>query len=111
MTHYRFYRSVPVEVFARGNKLDDSWTLGIWEYSVDRPQWGLMHYNYPSQMSYGLDYANPIEAISKIEDRGQTCWYFDVGNEITVLKDDLERAFKDLGIWDEDPCQRLKEKK
>ncbi len=104
MSHYRFYRSVPVDVYGKGEYLGPEWVLGLWEYEVDRPQWGLMHFNEPTQMSYGLDYAKPKEIIKQLEDQNEnvdTDWYFDVGRKVTVKKEALVQAFKDLGIWNE----------
>lgn len=116
-SYYKFYKAVPIDVYGKGEYFGPEWVLGIWEFTENRPQWGLMYFNQPTLMSYGLEYAKPQDAVEKLEHRKfvngeeianpDTDWYFDAGRKVTVKKDDLERAFKELDIWnwnDKDKC-------
>lgn len=107
---------VPIQVYIKGvpqvKGVDLGWGLGLWYYDSqpERKIWGLTYDMLRSQMSYGLDYAKPKEAILRRRENFKTDpdvdwhrWYFDVGRKLYVELSELEDCCKQLGIWDEAP--------
>jgi hypothetical protein len=100
------FRAGPVPITIQCNDENDygPWYLGVWQPAENRNLcWGLMYKRgdiEPTQMCYGMDYATPQGSIKRLVLKETDWWYFDVGNRVRVHKDELEQAFKRLGIWD-----------
>lgn len=98
-------RSVPIAVYI-GEALSSGgalWTLGITSRN-ETQVWGLEYAGRMTHMCYDTNHAPPAEAVVKVRERGFDWWYFDVGRELRVKMDDLEAAFKLLGLLDETPA-------
>lgn len=93
-------QSTVVPIYLKGKLLENmDYKVGYWDNG--RKVWGLLHLDYPTHMCYGFDYCEPQEAIESVRGKHPDFpwWSFDVGAELYVKLDDLEKAFKKLGFW------------
>jgi hypothetical protein len=107
------YNKVPIDLYHRDQLVKDyaPWYLGVWEYTEGHKIWGLVHGNSETHMCYRVE-DNPLIRIAESRERYTTDpnpdwlrWYFDVGARIYMTIDDLEKACKELGIWDVHPAE------
>lgn len=107
------YNKVEISLYHRDQLIHDyaPWYLGVWEYTENQKVWGLVHGNSETRMSYRIE-DNPLTLIAKKREKYKTDpdkdwlrWYFDVGARIYMTIDDLEKACKELGVWDVHPAE------
>ncbi len=101
-------KEVPIKVY--NVRYPEEWKLatGPWYPSSETIVWGLSYYGALTQMCYDIKSSPPREAIEQRQSNNEKdpnpdwlLWYFDVGNRIYVILDDLEKACKELGIWND----------
>jgi len=114
-------RSVPIQVYKNDvPEREGFWHFGVWGRSDERlithgeEIWGLAIDNWPTQMCYGFEYANPWIGIKRRRQLAIDCtkegfqykaspeeylrWYFDAGRRIYCTLDELERCLRALNI-------------
>jgi hypothetical protein len=106
-------RYTPIQVYIKGEAQNPGyWNLGVWDYTTNRPAWGLCTDEFPTHMCYSLLESPPKPVVEnrmslfkeepEEDENGYSWnyWFFDVGRRLYVTLPDLKAACVELGIWD-----------
>lgn len=93
MSIYDLGKSVAVTLERHGKP--EPGEVGV---NVDGTMFGYVSRGALTLMSYSLDSTFvPMEVVATTRERG-ALFFFDVGNDFTISADELERAFRELGL-------------
>jgi hypothetical protein len=96
-------RQVDIVLHGKDDETITDYRAGVWS-AGDREIFGLTYGGSETHMCYGLDYFKPPEVLAERQHEGHERFYFDAGGNgrpVYADRDELERAFKALGLIDD----------